>query len=75
MSPERKQAHFTLEEIISKAKEIMLREGQHIPTLIVEGSKILAAGQIPDMPPTHSERMDLMHFLVRRLHTAEGSIN
>jgi hypothetical protein len=63
MSPERKQARVTLEEIISNAKEIMVREGQHVPTLIVEGSKILVAGQIPDMPATHGERMDLLHFL------------
>jgi len=40
MSPELEQEHVTIEEIISNAKEIMLRDGQHLPTLIVEGSKI-----------------------------------
>ena len=63
MLPERDQRHITLEEIISNAKEIMLREGKHVPVLIVEGGSSLIAGQIPDMPPTHGERMELMHFL------------
>ena len=63
MLPERDQHHITLEEIISNAKEIMLREGKHVPVLIVEGGKSLLAGQIPDMPPTHGERVELMRFL------------
>lgn len=63
MSPEREQDHITIEEIISNAKEIMLRDGQHIPTLIVEGSKSLVGGQIPDLPATHGERVELMRFL------------
>lgn len=63
MSPEREQDHITIEEIISNAKEIMLRDGQHIPTLIVEGSKSLVGGQIPDLPATHGERVALMRFL------------
>jgi hypothetical protein len=63
MSPEHEQQNITIEEIISNAKEIMVRDGQHVPTLIVEGSKNLVAGQIPDMPPTHGERVELMRFL------------
>src|SRR6266487_2586094 len=63
MSPEQEQEHITLEEIISNAKEIMLRDGQHLPTLIVEASKNLMIGRIPDMPPTHGERVELMRFL------------
>jgi hypothetical protein len=63
MSPERDQHQISLAEIISNAKEIMLRDGQHLPTLIVEGSKTLVAGQIPDLPATHSERVELMRFL------------
>src|SRR5918996_2946281 len=63
MSPERNQYHITIEEIISNAKEVMLREGKHIPVLIVEGGKNLIAGQIPNMPPTHGERVELMRFL------------
>src|SRR5215211_5354885 len=61
--PELGPNHITFEEVVSNAKEIMLQDGQHLPTLIVEGSKSLIAGQIPDMPPTHGERLDLMRFL------------
>jgi len=63
MSPEKEQNYITFEEIISNAKEIMLRDGKHVPTLIVEGGRNLVAGQIPDLPPTHGERVDLMRFL------------
>ena len=56
MSPERSQYQISLEEI-------MLRDGQHIQTLIVEGSKSLVSGQIPDLPATHGERVELMRFL------------
>jgi len=63
MSPERSQYQISLEEIVSNAKEILLRDGQHIPTLIVEGSKSLVSGQIPDLPATHGERVELMRFL------------
>src|SRR5687768_7435798 len=63
MSPEREQNSVTIEEIISNAKEIMLRDGKHVPVLIVEADRKVAAGQIPDMPPTHGERVELMLFL------------
>ena len=63
MSPERDQNPVTIEEIISNAKEIMLRDGKHVPVLIMEADNKLAAGQIPDMPPTHGERVELMRFL------------
>ncbi len=62
-SPEREHDHITLEEIISNAKEIMLRDGKHVPILIMEASKNLVVGQIPDMPVTHGERVELMRFL------------
>jgi hypothetical protein len=63
MSPEGERNHITLDEIISNAKEIMLRNGQHVPTLIVEGSKNLVVGHLNDMPATHGERRELMRFL------------
>jgi len=63
MSPERNQNPITLEEVISNAKEIMLRDGNHVPVLIMEADNKLVAGQIPDLPPTHGERADLMRFL------------
>jgi len=63
MSPERGQYQISLEEIISNAKEIMFRDGNHVPILIVEAGKNLVAGQIQDMPETHGERIELMRFL------------
>jgi hypothetical protein len=63
MSPERDQNPITIEEIISNAKEIMLRDGTHVPVLILEADNKLLAGQIPDMPATHGERVELMHHL------------
>src|SRR5688572_9487942 len=63
MSPERDPSPITLEEIVSNAKEVMLREGTHIPVLIVEADNKLVAGQISYMPPTHGERVELMHHL------------
>jgi hypothetical protein len=61
MSPERSQRPITIEEIILDAKEIMLRDGHHVPILIIVGNKNSAAGQIPDLPETHEERLKLMH--------------
>ena len=63
MSPERNQNPITLEEIISNAKEIMLRDGYHVPVVILEVDKKLMGAQIPDMPATHGERVQLLHFL------------
>src|SRR6266487_1245726 len=63
MSPERSQYQISLEEIISNAKEIILRDGEHMPTLLVEASKNLVVGRIPDLPPTHGERVELLRFL------------
>lgn len=63
MSPERNQNPITLEEIISNAKEIMVRDGKHVPVLIMEADNKVVAGQITDMPPTHGERVELMRFL------------
>jgi hypothetical protein len=63
MSPEHEQDHITIEEIISNAKEIMSRDGHHVPLLIMEADNNVVAGQIPDMPATHGERVQLMRFL------------
>ncbi len=63
MSPERNQNSITLEEIISNAKEIMLRDGNHVPVVIMEADNKVVAGQIPYLPPTHGERVELMRFL------------
>ena len=63
MSPERRENRVTFEEVISKAKETMLRDGKHVPLLIIEGDKTTAIGHIADMPVTHGERVGLLRFL------------
>ncbi len=63
MSPEREQHQVDLEDIVSTAKEVMFKLGKHVPTLTIETSKKVLVGQIPDMPATHGERMELMRFL------------
>jgi hypothetical protein len=63
MLPEREQGHITLAEVISNAKEVMLRYGKHVPTLIMEASNNLVVTQVPSMPVTHGERMEFMRFV------------
>jgi len=63
MSPERNQYRISFDEIVANAKEITLKDGHHVPILIVEGSKDLLTSQISEMPETHGERMQLMRFL------------
>lgn len=63
MSAERGGNQITFEEVISNAKEIMRRNGNHVPTLVIEGSYKLVVSQIQDMPATHGERVELLRFL------------
>ncbi len=64
MSPERRgdKYRISFEEVTSNAKEIMRKDGHHVPILIVEGSKNFIVSQIQEMPETHRERMELMRF-------------
>ena len=66
MTPEREQPepdHLSFEEVISLAIDIMFKDGNHVPTVFMETSNSIVVGRIPDMPPTHGERVELMHFL------------
>ncbi len=74
MSPERDQNPITIEEIISKATEIMLRDGNHVPTLIMEANNKLVASQLPSMPGTHGERVEFMRF-VGQVAAKSGKVN
>ena len=40
-----------------------MRDGKHVPVIIMEADSKVMAGQIRDMPPTHGERVELMRFL------------
>lgn len=61
--PVQKHNLISLEEFIPLAAEILLRNGEVIPTVIMEANGDLAVGQIPDMPATHRERAELMRYL------------
>ena len=74
MSPEQEQDHITLEEIISNAKEIMLRSGKHAPTLIMEASHNLVVTEVPSMPVTHEERVEFMRF-IGQVAAQSGRVN
>ena len=60
MSPERKPNQYSFEEVVQLAKEVILRDGTHVPMLIAEGSIRGLAGHIPVMPETHEERIHFM---------------
>jgi hypothetical protein len=63
MSPERNQGQTSFEEVISKAKEMMLRDGAHDPILIIDGGGNLAFMQIPDLPESPKEKSWLLQSL------------
>jgi len=52
---------FSLEFITRHAKELTLRDGFHAPTLLAIGSASAMAGELEEMPDTHSARVWLMH--------------
>jgi len=60
MSPERSPNKYRFEEVVQLAKEVILRDGTHVPMLIAEGSIQGLAGHIPIMPETHEERIHFM---------------
>ena len=66
MTPERERPepdHISFEEVVSNAKEVMLREGQHLPLVVLETNSKVLVSHIPDMPLTYGERVELMQFL------------
>ena len=57
------QVLISFDEIASNAKEHVLQSGEHLPTLILEADNKIVVGQIPDMPESHGERIELMRIL------------
>ena len=63
MSPERERYHLGFEEIVSNAKDVILKDGKHVPILIVDGDQGLLISQLNELPATHHERAELMRFI------------
>ena len=63
MTPEREHNQISFDEIASNAKEHLLESGEHLPALILEASNDIFVGEIPDVPGTHGDRMELMRLL------------
>ncbi len=53
------QAH-TLEDVTAIAKEVLLRDGRHAPTLIAEGNRHTVLAQVSELGHTHEERTEQM---------------
>ncbi len=63
---------LTLEQVASLAKEIILRDGYHIPTVIAEGPKRVVAIQFSEVGKTSEERQSQMFqagFALAQTHT------
>lgn len=54
---------ITFEQVTQTATEILLQDGHHIPTVIVDGSRGSLILQIADLAHTHEGRMQQMAFL------------
>ena len=57
---EKRPNQLTLEEIAALAKEITLKSGEHMPTIIAEGSLRSATGQMVEYPATREEKTLMM---------------
>lgn len=60
MHPEKGSKNFNIDDVIRLAKEITLRDGSHIPTLIVEGSDNSVFAPFETLPETQEERSHMM---------------
>ncbi len=62
MSAERNQYRIGFEEITRTAKELTIQNGQHMPLLIIEGSRNQIICQVQAIPDTHGMRMEMMRI-------------
>jgi hypothetical protein len=58
---------ISFEQVVATAKEVTLRDGGHVPLVVLEGSRKLVVSQIQDMPESHGERMELMRLIGREV--------
>lgn len=57
---EQPHAPLTMEVVSQEAREVLLREGQHLPTVIVEGIQKTIVMRLIGVPPTHDQRLAQM---------------
>lgn len=58
-----RRPHPTLESITQIAKRTLLRNGTHLPTVVVEGNKQSIGIYIDQFAPTHEERAYQLYLL------------
>lgn len=51
---------LTMTDVSQEAREVLLREGQHLPTVIVEGFHRRVVMRLVGVPPTHPQRLAQM---------------
>jgi len=70
MSPERRGKYqVNFEQVALNAKELTLRDGHHVPILIVEGSMKYLINTFREMPDTHQARAQMMDLIGRTFAT------
>lgn len=60
MSIERQPDRFSPEDVVRIAKETTLRDGQHIPMVIAQGSAGGVITYFPELPESHEDKARLM---------------
>lgn len=62
MTKERRQElpPILFDAVVELAKETALREGGHVPTLVIDATRQPVVLQIPELAPTHEERIQQM---------------
>lgn len=66
------EPRLTLEAVARQASEIMLRDGFHLPTILIEGSRQTAILQLPGMSGTPTERLYHLYAAGWSLGQSEG---
>jgi hypothetical protein len=64
MSPERRKNEYdsiSFEDVARLAKETTLRDGVHVPLLVMNGTRQMVYGAMPELPDTHHARMQFMY--------------
>jgi len=51
---------LTIEAVSQEAREVLLHEGQHLPTVIIEGIQKTIVMRLIGVPPTHDQRLTQM---------------